>query len=162
MTELQTVSPVDKVIDKIAVAMHEWSDEQVESIGIEVRIRLNRHRDEILMKLMGFDRNYDGRWNVDHCNGRAGDSNISDYLKEKQGEIVKEWLSEIKLPVMTSAFKQRIATELQNTYERAIQDSVYTMARDKASKDLQELLDSTLTPTLYNKYQQAQALLTPT
>lgn len=155
-------SPVDNVIDQISVAMHQWSEEQVETIGTKVRQRLDQHRDEVLMKLMGFDKDYAGRWQIDHCNGRGGNSNISDFLKTTQEANVKEWLSQIKLPVMSPSFKRDIEKQLQSMYQHEIQNMIYAMAKARANRDLEELLTTILPATLVDRHLQMQELINVT
>ena len=71
--EQTLTSPLDKVIHEISTAMLEWSEEQTAVIAKNVHKRLDQHRDEVLMKLMGFNKNsWGGGWEIDHCNGRNG------------------------------------------------------------------------------------------
>lgn len=161
--EQTLTSPLDKVIHEISTAMLEWSEEQTAVIAKNVHKRLDQHRDEVLMKLMGFNKNsWGGGWEIDHCNGRNGNSVISDFLKESQAAAVKDWVSQIQMPAMTVAFKNKIAKEMQRHYEREIETSAYSVAKQKATDDLNAFLASVLSPTLVDKHLQMQALLTPT
>ncbi len=155
------LNPVDAVIVEISSAMHAWSKEQVEIIGPKVRERLDRHREEVLMKLMGFTTDWNGKWEVDHCNGRNGNSNISDFLKESQEAVVKDWLSQIQLPEMTPKFKKNIELSLKRAYEDEVSRSVYSMAKNKAQKDLEEILSDVLPKPDISNFLKAQALITP-
>ena len=161
-TEQTVTSPLDKVIADISTAMHEWSIEQAKTITDKVHRRLDQHRDEVLMKLMGFDKSYGGGWAIDHCNGRNGNSVISDFLKDSQREAVQEWLSQITLPTMTPAFKAKIQKELQRTYENEVSSHTYSMAKAKAHKDINDFMATVFPATLVEKHLQMQALLTPT
>ena len=162
-TEQTVTSPLDKVIAEISTAMHAWSIEQAKTIADKVHKRLDQHRDEVLMKLMGFNKgSFDRGWEIDHCNGRNGNSVISDFLKESQAAAVKEWLSQIELPTMSSAFKTRIQKEMKQRYESQITQLTYEMARTKAQKDIEEFMATVFPATLVDKHLQMQALLTPT
>ena len=154
-------SPVDVLLAEIVIAMHQWSEKQTQTIGAAVHARLDQHRDEVLRKLMGFSTSHNGRWEIDHCNGRNGESAISTFLKESQEAAIKEWLSQIKLPEMTPKFKARIEKNLRDTYEREIQSKTYSMAVARAQKDLDSLLGNVLKPTLVDKYLQLQKLVDP-
>lgn len=155
-------SPVNAVITGISTAMHAWSAEQVKTIQAKVHRRLDKHADEVLMKLMGFNRDYSGgSWNIDHCNGRAGNSNISVFLKESQATAVKEWLSQIKLPEMSPKFKKNIEKEMQSSYESEVRTIVYSKTRAKANADIEELLNTVLPATLVESHLQAQEMLYP-
>lgn len=163
-TPEQTVtSPLDKVIHEISTAMHAWSEEQTKVIAAKVHQRLDQHRDEVLMKLMGFEKDsWDRGWKIDHCNGRNGNSVISDFLKESQMAAVKEWLSQIEMPVMAVAFKTRIQKEMKQTYEQEISRRTYSMAQEKAAQDIKSFMDTVFPTNLVDKHLQMQALLTPT
>lgn len=161
-TPEQTVtSPLDKVIHEISTAMHAWSEEQTKSIATKVHQRLDQHRDEVLMKLMGFNKSYSGGWGIDHCNGRNGNSVISDFLKESQMAAVTEWLSQIEMPAMTAAFKTKIQKEMKQTYEYEISKRTYSMAQEKAAQDIKSFMDTVFPTNLVEKHLQMQALLTP-
>ncbi len=154
-------TPTDKIIANVHIAMNEWSEEQLLTLDAAVKTRLDKHRDEILMKLMGFEADsWNGRWKIDSCNGRAGDSNISDFLKEKQGEKVREWLSQIELPKMSDKFKRDITKDLLNTYERELNSLVYGVAKKRAEADMAELLKTILPETLLEKHMKTMALIT--
>ena len=157
-----TASPVDALIADISIAMNEWSTEQAATIKQKVHARLDKHRDEVLMKLMGFSTDHWGKWEIDHCNGRSGGSPIGDFLKESQDQIIREWLGRIKMPTMTPAFKKAIEKELLDSYKNEIRRQVYSMAREKAEKDLKQLLDTTLEPTQLGAFLKMQSLITPT
>lgn len=159
--EQALTSPVDTVLAQISIAMHQWSEEQLGTIEKTVRDRLDRHSEEVLMKLMGFSRDFQGRWEIDHCNGRGGNSNISDFLKSSQEAAVKEWLTQIELPKMSPAFKTKIKEDLRRIYENEINSKVYGMARARAQSDLVALLDTVLPATLVDKHLRMQKLLNP-
>ena len=161
------VSPVDKVLNDIAKAMEIWAVEQRATIGQKVTQRLDKHRDDILMTLMGFEKDSwaSNVWKIDHCNGRAGESAISDFLKTSQAAVVEEWMSQIKLPTMTAAFKARMTEQLQAEYEREIGNKVWQIAKNRANEDLEALLKVVLKPTLLEKIKQTYSLInlpTPT
>jgi len=162
--EVETVaeSPVDKVIASIAVAMHDWADQQQENLVNDIHKRLNEQRDAVLMKLMGFIKpSWGGTWEIDHCNGRNGQSVVGDFYKDLQHEAIKEWLKEIPLPTMSPAFKEAIAKDLQSTYEREVRSNVFKMARQYADESLNDVITEVLTPKRLEMYMKAQALINP-
>jgi hypothetical protein len=161
--EVPNNSPLDKMLAEISVAIHQWTEEQRKNIGINVRQRLDKHRDHVLMSLMGFEKDYwNGRdWKIDNCNGRGGNSPISDFLKQSQDTAIREWLAQIRLPVMTPKFKKDIEKELAQKYQSEVRRNLWSIVQDKASKDLEELLESTLAPTLVGSFLKAQELINP-
>lgn len=155
-------SPIDALIADISIAMNQWTDEQAKSIKQKVHARLDRHRDEVLLKLMGFDEEYSGKWKIDHCNGRNGGSPIGDFLKESQDAAIREWLAQIELPTMSDAFRKKIEKDLLQTYQNQISQLVFSMAHAKAEKDLKHLLDTITEPRQLDAFLKMQALITPT
>ena len=156
-------NPVDTLLDQIAEAMESWAIEQRKHLAQNVHMCLNKSRDEILLKLLGFDKDSwaADTWKIDHCNGRAGNSPIGDFLKETQDAAIREWLSQIPLPKMSETFKKKITKELQCNYESECSRRLYSTARSKAEKDLKEVLDEVLKPTLLEKMGKTHALINP-
>lgn len=155
------VNPVDQIIAEMATAMHQWQQDRLKDIKQQVYLRLDAHRDEVLRKLMGFNRSHDGRWEIDHCNGRGGESAISDWLKTSQKAAIDEWLKATELPQMTAKFKADTEKSLRSSYEGEIRTLSYSMGRAKAQKDMKDLMDKVFTTTLVDRHLQMQDLLTP-
>lgn len=154
-------NPIDQIIANIATAMHEWSEKQVTDLKKKVFDRLDKHQEEVLLKLMGFDNRWGSSWNIDHCNGRNGNSPIGDFLKDTQEEAIKEWLSQIKMPAMSPKFKKNIEKDLRATYEQHFRQRSYEIARAKANEDLDDMLEHVLKPTILDQYLRMQALVAP-
>ena len=161
-TPKPAISPIDKLIADISTAMHEWSEEQVTSIRKKVHARLDQHRDEVLMKLMGFTQeSFTGHWEIDHCNGRSGNSPIGEFLATSQKQAIEEWLTQITMPTMTPKFKKEVESDLRKVYQDAIRREVWDCAKSRAKQDLDELLEHALSPTLLQQFLQMQKLIEP-
>lgn len=156
------LSPVDMVLAEISTAMLEWSDEQRTVINHNVKARLNKHRDHVLMSLMGFEQDsWDSKWKVDHCNGRSGNSPIGEYLASAQKTAIEEWLDKIEMPKMTDAFKKSIEKDLQYHYEQCVKSKIYAYAQSKANKDMETILDSELAPSLLKGFMKIRSIVNP-
>jgi hypothetical protein len=155
------LSPVDQILDDIAEAMEAWAIDQRANIARNVTERLNVHRDKVLMQLLGFEKDSwaGDQWKIDHCNGRAGNSPIGDFLKTAQEAAIKEWLTQIPLPTMTPKMKANFSKELRYEYTQTISYRLRDMAHTQAERDLAELLKEVLSPTLLQKMQRTHALI---
>jgi hypothetical protein len=145
MTE--TKNPIDKVLPLITKAVAEWqfkNDE--ETIRTAIHKRLDKESDQITMKLLGFNVSYGRDWELDHCNGRSGNSAAGDFIRKAQQVAIEQWLRDIPLPVMSAALKKRLHKKMNDVYESSILDKVCVMAKAKADHDLTALLE-TLTPS---------------
>lgn len=139
-TELITV--IDTAIDK-------WmQDNSPEKISKEVKSKLDKYKDEITLKLLGFDKSYGEKaWKLDHCNGRAGNSAAGDYLRATQAVAIEEWLSTLTLPVLTPSQEESLLRDSQNNYYTAMRKAVLSKLTKKVEEDSTALINSML-PTL--------------
>jgi hypothetical protein len=153
---------MDKALSSIVSAMATW-EKQNDPKTLKARVHklLDQNAEVLLKKLLGFDNKWSGDWELDHCNGRNGESAAGDYIKKHQLEAIKEWLGQITLPEMTPAFKKKIEKDLQHAYEQEIQNGVYARVRAQADKDLNALVTQVVSSRTFEKYQQTLALLTP-
>jgi len=136
----ENINPVDDLIGDIANAANEWVERQKVLLVPEITGRLNKARDEILMKLLGFDKDYGGSWKVDHCNGRNGQSIAGDFLKVTQQAAVEDWLKQVPLPVLTDELQEVLRADIQKQYEYTLRHYASEYARAKAKKDLEALV----------------------
>ena len=139
-TELITV--IDTAIDK-------WvQNNPPEKISKEVKSKLDKYKDEITLKLLGFDKNYgDRNWRLDHCNGRSGNSAAGDYLRATQAVAIEEWLSTLTLPVLTPSQEKALLRDSQQHYYKAMRQAVMSKLTKKVEEDSTALINSML-PTL--------------
>ena len=86
-----TEYPMKEVIPLIEKAINEWhAKNQPEDIVEYIHKKLDKSRDEVLLKLMGFNKDtWKGDWVLDHCNNRSGNSIAGDYLKLVQQDAIK-------------------------------------------------------------------------
>lgn len=82
---LEKINPLNDMLGVVLQAVSDWRAKNTES-ALKTRVHelLDRNSKEITMKLLGFDSRYVKQWELDHCNGRAGESAAGDYLKRVQ------------------------------------------------------------------------------
>lgn len=157
----QLPDPMDQIFPMIVVALESWKQEfNVEKIKEDIYSRMNKSQQEILLKLLGFDKDsWDGHWKLDHCNGRNGNSTAGEYLKSVQAEAVKEWLGKIPMPTMTDELKEKLANQMQKEFEYTLLNKAKDIAQNAANEQLKELKDKLLTTNIVDKYFKAIDLI---
>lgn len=109
---------------------------------------LNKSQDDILRTLLGFEKDGWGRqeWKVDHCNGRAGESAVGDYLRRHQQATIDQWLAQVDMPKMTPSMKKSMEKEaldmFQRAFRRTLEVKVTKYAEDQASTFFNSIIES--------------------
>jgi hypothetical protein len=129
---------IDNARKKAEAAAIDWLKEKEGDIGHTIRMRLDSRMDSIVAKLLGFDDHW-GKWEVDHCNGRNGESAAGDWLRQQVGETIKSWLAEQagNLPKLPKT----AITGLRKEYLRVLESELSKLMRDAAVRDARELVD---------------------
>lgn len=154
-------NPVNDFIPQIHTAVEEWLSEQSPAqLRREIRSRLDKSRNEILMKLMGFDKSYGNAWKIDHCNGRAEGSLAGRALKECVGEEVKAWLQDVGLPQLTEAETTQLKKTLHTEYLSTMARELRAVVRTRAKQDLDTLIEQAIPAPAIEQYLAAHALIT--
>jgi len=158
----QPQHPLDAALATILTAMTQWqAQNDPATLTKRVHALLDKNAEQILLKLLGFDNKYDGVWELDHCNGRNGESAAGDYLKKVQQGAIQEWMQQIQLPTMPPAFKKKLEKQIQADYQNRINDQLWRLVRDKADKDLTALVNEATASNTFENYQKTMALLQP-
>ncbi len=161
MSHTQIENPLDGMLAHIALAIHEWkSENSPEEIRKTIKKELDKHSKEILLKLMGFDNRWNqGRWELDHCNGRAGESSAGDYIKKHQAAAIKEWLGNVALPTLPPELSAGLRKTCQTQYEEVFARALRDLVRQKATDDAHELIKKLTTPTQVDNYLKTLSLI---
>lgn len=136
IVDVSSVSLVSEFEQVINEELNAWKKENLrqDKIAKYVRETLNKNRDQILLKLLGFDNRWsDGKWELDHCNGRSGDSIAGDILRQHVAQAVECWIKEQAfhdLPKMADSLKK----ELQNEFEHEFHKEALKILRQMASQ----------------------------
>ena len=120
-------------------------------IETDLKNKLNKHRDEITMKLLGFDKCSYGEWKIDHCNGRAGNSIAGDNLYNRHSITIDAWMATtFKEPQLTKAdidrINKQIKSEVLRNLDYHIRQRINDMTKAKVdelfkNEDLQKFVD---------------------
>jgi len=155
-----TQLPIDEVLQHITTALEKWKQQQTpEVIKQQVFQKLDRGTEDILLKLLGFNRRYGDGWEIDHCNGRQGNTAAGDYLRTCQEQAIKAWFEQIQMPIMTPALKKSLEAAYKKEYQYRILRSLEDAAQERAHKDAEELVDTLASSNNINNYLKTLKLL---
>jgi len=161
-TKTITSNPVDALLPAIAETVAEWKvTNSPETIKRKVNKILDESSKEIVMKLLGFNNRWDKDWDLDHCNGRAGNSTAGDFIVNANAEAVKEWLTEVSMPALDTKTKNKLLKDAANHYHDTLQRRVRAAIETRATKDADTLIATLSTSTDLDNYLKVMKLLNP-
>lgn len=117
---------------------------------------LNKNAEEIVLKLLGFDKDDWGRnkFKLDHCNGRSGESAAGDYIRKHQQAVINEWLSQVPMPQLPQHLIKEMTAEAEYKFKwqfkEAFLERVEAHAKECADKAFEEI-SASLALDKYNK-----------
>lgn len=154
-------NPIDDLLPEIASAVEKWRGNNTpEVLRKQIFTRLDKERDVILLKLLGFDASYGG-WTLDHCNGRAGESTAGLFLKQAQGDAIKEWLTRTVMPTLTDERRESIMKGMAQHYESLFREGLKKAIAEKATADVKAVMDQLSTSNNIDKYLKVLGLINP-
>ena len=155
---------IKELIPLVENAINGWhTKNQPQHIVEYIHKKLDKSRDEVLLKLMGFNKDYwNGAWALDHCNNRSGNSIAGDYLRSVQQDAINDWLSKVALPKLSKTDSDRIAASFKAEYLRHLKRAVETYAQKKADEHARQLIDALVPSPAIDQYLQLKDLITPT
>ena len=159
-----TEYPMKEVIPLIEKAINGWhAKNQPEDIVEYIHKKLDKSRDEVLLKLLGFNKDsWKGAWTLDHCNNRSGNSIAGDYLRSVQQDAINDWLSKVSLPKLSKTDSNKIAASFKAEYLIRLKRAVLVYAQKKADEHAQQLVDALVPTPPIDQYLQLKDLITPT
>lgn len=144
---LEELNPINDLLDTVLKAINEWKSKNTEEVLTQrVHDLLDKNAREVVLKLLGFNESR-GKWEVDHCNGRAGESAVGDYLKRVKQAAIDSWLAEAELPKMDKTISTVMRKDLKHDYDRYLEQYLYEYAQDQASETAKEIIKSVFSTT---------------
>ena len=138
-----------KQIKELALeAKQEWIDANFGSkkqVGDWVKKKLDSGMSEVLMKVLGFDRDYSERhFRIDHCNHRSGNSVIGDYLQASCRMAVEKWAEANigKLPDLETKTILELHDEYKKILREAVRSKMKIRVEQKAEQIAKELAEA--------------------
>lgn len=158
---MEAVKPIDEVLPFITRAVADWKlKNNEELITKRVTEQLDKSSAEITMKLLGFNESW-GKWDLDHCNGRGGESAAGDYLRKVQQAAIQKWLETVQLPEIPSKLKAATVAEYKSEYQNALRQALYRLAMKQAEEDAQFLIGKLVASDRLDNYFKAVKLINP-
>ena len=132
--------PTNTLLDCVQEAIDTWVNNNPENtIKAEVTQTLDNSKDEIVRKLLGFT-DKSGLWEIDHFNGRYGESAAGDYLKRVSGDVIKQWFNTIVMPYPDYNLQEELKRQFQEEYKLQFQSKMKTKVQSLIEADLVTLL----------------------
>lgn len=134
---MHVCSVASRAIDSWIVANDEAS------IQGSVIKELETQKKKIVLQLLGFNDKW-GKYEVDHCNGRAGESSAGDYLKRVSAPAIDKFLASVEMPELTQTERK----SLQRSYRHHLYHEVEQHLRHQATRDARELSEKLIKEAL--------------
>lgn len=155
--------PVDSILPVIAATVAEWKvANNPEVIREKVLAALNKQGDALTLKLLGFSSDWSGKWSIDHCNGRGGESAVGDYYRKAQAEGIKTWLETMPLPTLTPAEKKSLQKDWRHEYRHLLMRAIRDLLQAQASSDAAALIKQISQSGQIDNYLKTMALIEST
>lgn len=152
-------NPIDDLLPLVAAAVESWRVTNTpKNLKQKIFARLDKSRDEIVLKLLGFSSEYGG-YTLDHCNGRSGNSPAGEFLKNAQADAIREWLKTTALPELTGERRISILKGMEQQYERLFREGLSAALKEKAKKDVDAVMDKISESHNIDRYMQVLGLI---
>lgn len=159
---MEKANPIDAVLPLITAAVDDWQKaNNAQAITERIHAMLDKESEQVVFKLLGFNNSWNRGYELDHCNGRSGNSAAGDYIRKAQTKAIEEWLSAITLPKLTPTLKKQLQTEMNTVYKHSLLDKVRVMAEQRAQQDIDALLHEIIPSKTIDNYIKALQLITP-
>lgn len=147
--KLQKVETIKEQISK-AIDGH-LTPEYIERRVHEI---ISKNTNDVILKLLGFDSTWHGggKYEVDHCNGRSGESFVGDYIRKTCQDKLKEWTGKIDLVSieLPKSALDSLRKEFIQRYEYILRNALLKQAEALATKAAEDYLRSIISevPTI--------------
>lgn len=140
------------VADAVIETVERWlgSDSGATAVRERVETLLNHDIDDVVMKVIGFRRrSFDaGKWELDHCNGRSGNSIVGERLHRTAEKKAEEWMKRVMGDALEVDLTKEERDDLREEYlkmiRRAVRAEMSSRARDVAVGILNEMEDEVI------------------
>ena len=156
---LEALSPINDLLPTVLKSIDKWKEKNSEeALTQRVHELLDDNAETIVLKLLGFDNRWN-KWELDHCNGRKGESAAGDYLRQVQQDAIQDWLKNVKLPELNKTLSSAMKKELEADYKNYLRKFLYEYAREEADKTAKELSQSLFTQSKVDGMLKLQQLI---
>ena len=155
-----TEKPLDAVFQSIIDSIAVWEKKNTpQVIGAQVKKTLDNGRETIILKLLGFDNRWSGKWELDHCNGRAGNSPAGDYLKGVASEEIKKWFDSVELPPVGDILTKSMVKDYKSRVKRLVGEGLKHAADREAERIVDSIIKDLTETTKVDDYLTMKSLI---
>ena len=128
--------------------LDDWYEDFLAKGGARIRKLLDKQAEQIVLSLLGFRAEYNGKWKLDITNGRSHNSFVGKYLHENAKRAVGKWLEKyLHEPIAVVPNEEALASarkEYERTFRRALLEGVQAKAQEHAAEALGVLVERSL------------------
>lgn len=127
------------ILSKIGKSFSD-ADSYAQGIADIVMKELERNSKEVLLSMIGFSQRWGGQLEIDHCNGRAGQSVIGDLTRTTFKDAAIKFIeaNADQIFIVTKEEKEQIVKELRAEFKNILKLCVKQEANRAASNFLEE------------------------
>ena len=100
-----------------------------------------------IAKFLGFDKRWShDEWEVDHCNGRSGESFVCNDLRIKVAKLTEEWMDKnFKVPKMNAQQLRSLQKEYGEQRDRYLRQRMEELAKQEVDRDFDQMMQQVVT-----------------
>lgn len=139
----KSVPTVEELTAKATAARDRWlaAYADPEKIEEEVEKLLRTNLDEVIVKVFGLDNHWFDKWEVDHCNGRAGNSFLGQEVQVLAARKAGEWFAKAIEGMNLEPSKAQIKAIKDDVLEQ-VNRRIDSLIQDYASGIASQIADS--------------------
>lgn len=139
---LEALNPINDLLTTVLKSIDQWKEDNSEKVITQrVHALLDANAESIVLKLLGFEDRW-GKWELDRCSGRNGESAAGEFLRQAQHDAIQDWLKKVKLPELDKTLSSVMKKQLQADYKQYLRQYLFEYARKEADKTAKELIES--------------------
>ena len=139
---LEALNPINDLLPTVLKSIDKWKEKNSKEVLTQrVHKLLDDNAETIVLKLLGFDNRWN-KWELDHCNGRKGESAAGDFLRQVQQDAIQDWLKNVNLPKLNKTLSSAMKKTLEADYKNYLRQYLYEYAREETDKTAKELIQS--------------------
>lgn len=137
-----------KVEELVEQSKQEWIKQNLSDLPARVDKALDGHFDGLIARLLGMDNRWARReWELDHCNGRQGNSFLGVEIKEQIEQIVGPLVvSLVKDVKLTDKQTKAIQDEYRTQLGREVMNAAHKFAAEEAYRIVEQVVSGEYEP----------------
>lgn len=150
MSNKTEIEMVASIIEYVTDARNKWfSEHDPDGVKEKVFKHLDGCEREVFNKLLGFDKSWgNDSWEIDHCNGRNGNSIVGEYLKSEHLNAVHEWLNGLVGNIDDYSLPKKELADIRrgiiHDYKYQLRKRVMEKLEHRINMDAEEILNSVM------------------